>query len=85
MPVLRDIYLCAVFLWGAGATLAPYFGITDVPLTYQTARGTPVDLPKSVIPYAVLLLIAVAGFVLRVIARPVAAQPVAAGGSHAGD
>ncbi len=68
MPVLRELYLCLVFLFGAWVALAPYlFGIGDAVFAYRPANGSSVDLPVSVSVYAGLLLISLAAFVLRLV------------------
>lgn len=70
MAVLRELYLCLVFLFGAGVSLAPYlFGIGEQVFAYQTAGGKSVDLPVSVSIYAGFLLISLAVFVLRLVSR----------------
>ena len=70
MPVLREIYLCLVFLFGMGVCLAPYLlGIGERVFAYQTAKGTNVDLPVSVSIYAGLLLVSITVFVLRLVSR----------------
>lgn len=70
MPVLRELYLCLIFLLGAGVFLAPYlFGFGEQVFAYRTTKGMAVDLPVSVSVYAGLLLISVAVFVLRLVAH----------------
>lgn len=70
MPVLRELYLCLVFLVGMGVSLSPYlFGTGERVFAYQTAKGTSVDLPVSVSVYAALLLISIAAFVLRLVSQ----------------
>lgn len=70
MFVFRELYLCLVFLFGAGVFLAPYlFGIGEQVFAYQTAKGPAVDLPVSVALYAGLLSISMAAFVLRLLSK----------------
>jgi hypothetical protein len=70
MPLLRELYLCVVFLFGVGVPLAPYlFGISESVFAYQTTKGAPVDLPVSVSIFASLLLISLAVFALRFVSK----------------
>lgn len=70
MSLLREIYLSLVFLVGIGAALAPFLlGTGERVFAYQTAKGGTVDMPVSVALYAALLLISLAGLVLRLVSR----------------
>ncbi|MBC8142926.1 MAG: hypothetical protein H7Y38_15995 [Armatimonadetes bacterium] len=69
MPVVRDIYLSLLFLFGAIATLAPYLGVPLPEFVYDSGAGKSADLPGSVAVYAACLLAAIAAFVLRVLPK----------------
>ncbi|MBC7805295.1 MAG: hypothetical protein H7145_04020 [Akkermansiaceae bacterium] len=70
MSVLRELYFCLVFLFGAVVPLAPYlFGIGEQVFAYETAKGKSVDLPVSVSIYAGFLLISIATLVLRLVSK----------------
>ncbi len=69
MPVVRDIFLSLLFLFGAIAVLAPYLGVPLPVFVYDAGSGKSVDLPATVAVYAMVLLVSVAAFVLRVLPK----------------
>ena len=71
MPVVRDLSLSLLFVFGAFASFAPYLGISLPLFTYDAGAGKSVDLPQSVAVYAVFLLATIAAFVLRVLPQKI--------------
>lgn len=67
---LRDFYLCALFLLCAGAFFAPYFGFGLPDFPYQTSGGKVVKMSVSVALYGLFLVVTIAAFAKRLMAKP---------------